>query len=98
MKSVIQNIVAVAVIAATTYTTTIYAVDHATTHAPTPVVVDSPVVPTCQELFSNNMEIKSCSGRVEAVPVELTEMACNASKYEGNISITFNGADVRCYK
>lgn len=98
MKNVIQNVVGVVVVAVSTYAGAIYGIEHSMYRSTPPAVVDSPVVPTCQELFSNNMEIRSCSGRVEAIPVQLTEMVCDAGKYEGEIAITFNGAVVRCYK
>lgn len=99
MKAVIQNVVAVVVVAGLTYAGMVYGIERSMYRTPaSAVVVDSPVVPTCQEVYSGDLPLQTCSGGVEAIPQELVEMVCNASKYQGEIDIKFNGAVVRCYK
>ena len=99
MKNVIQNVVGVVVVAVSTYAGAIYGIEHSMYRTPaSAVIIDSPVVPTCQEVYSGDLPLQTCSGGVEAIPQELVEMVCNAHKYQGEIHITFNGAVVRCYK
>lgn len=100
MKNVIQNVVGVVVVAVSTYAGAIYGIEHSMYRSTPPVAVVAPVkvTPSCQEVYTTNMEMQTCVGGVEAIPQELVELACAApKKFQGDVEVKFNNVVVYCY-
>ena len=61
-NAALKAVLGIFTVAAFSYGAMVYAIDHSSTLAKV-AVMDSPVLPTCEEVYMNNMPLQSCTGK-----------------------------------
>lgn len=96
---VVQYVVGMATVAGITFGVTVYAIDHSST-------LSKVEVPTCQELYDNNLHLETCSGRVDERSKKERELRkameamaqelCKVDPTHSMVEIEYRGRVINC--